>query len=768
MTKRKVKVVKSPAGRKHMGDQMGYGLYRGQSIRDFNAFSETDPYTDVRNVYPESPRSEANIEVEKGEKIIARDGMSLFDVPGEKHYNGGTPIKAEPGSYVVSDFIKAPKLLQAKMGFQVKSNKAKDNTWARVLESKVSTKDFNKLAEFLRQAATNVDSDKYELATAKNKMAVYQDYISKAALGNELTKMMEGKDYKIPEIGIPALQKMFPEMAEQMMGQQQEQQAPVEQQDPPEQMMAYGGQYYSLPQALEGMDVYDPEYNPFDIIEYPGGKTKAGTIMPTGLSNKFNRGSDYYTAWADILGMDVNDLKQMKNSEVQSLIYDWTLQNNPEEISRMWKETGLTNQGKKYKDLIGMTQKDSKGNPLYTFDKNKSFSPQQLASLKKGYVDGMFGRRQLEPKVTPDTPVIRFTPDIVDEGPPEEILEPTPNPPGMKYICNPTAGGVIPIPAGMANQTPGSPITYYNTLEEAEAACSKKETTITNTTRPYDSTFEYGQQGDIPRLPYEQDVISLGTALANKYNSRDVFPFRKRANAIGWDPAFYSTAAQEALLASQAQGAMEDASLYAGSPQVQAARQQQTQQASIPALMQARMTAQQANIGQDTQARISNAAIFNQAGMQDAAMANQLTDMTAKFISNKDAGRKESNVDVANQINDLLTNSGDTALMNTWFPQKAFNPLNYKTYFRNGKNIRDDAARTNDNSDDFDMAYQAMSRYLKDPKDITAAALDYMKVNNQGYSSRSRKQTRGVSPQDDDGYGKDGGYIPMYRVGGLW
>jgi hypothetical protein len=157
-----------------------------QSIRDFSAFNEMDADPNTRNVFPESPRSEANIEVEKGEKIIARDGMSIFDVGGKKHYDGGTPVKAEPGSYVVSDYIKAPKLLQAKMGFQVKSNKGKDNTWARVLESKVPTKDFNKLAEFLKQAATNVDSDKYELATAKNKMAVYQDYISKAATPEKL------------------------------------------------------------------------------------------------------------------------------------------------------------------------------------------------------------------------------------------------------------------------------------------------------------------------------------------------------------------------------------------------------------------------------------------------------------------------------------------------------------------------------------------------------------------------------------------------------
>ena len=781
MAKRKVKVVKAPGKGRRVGDQMGYGLYRGQSVRDFNAFTETDPHADMRNMFPEVPRSQANIEVEKGEKIIAKDGMSIYDVGGKKHSQGGTPVKAEPGSYVVSDYIKAPKFMQAKMGFEVQSNKAKDNTWARVLESKVSTKDYNKLAEFLRQAAAGGDIDRFELATAKNKMAVYQDYVSKAALGNELTKMMQGKEYKIPEIGIPALQKMFPEMAQKMMGGGgapnpggPEPNGVQEYPQGQEPMMAYGGEYYNLPKALTGTEAEGYE----DLLPWLRGKTRAGSYTPTGISNAYNRNEAFLQSWADTLGMDINALKKMSNRDVQGLIYDWSLKNNPEAINQMWKTYGLTNLGRKYKDLVGMTAKDAKGRPTYTFDKD--LNPQQLSALRKAYIDNMFGRRQLDPLNVPN---IKIPSDDSFIPPPEEETPPgeTPAEGGTKWFCDSVTGNVTPVPANMANNAPGSSITYYNSKEEAAAACGKKgDIPPTKEIPPIKGV----PPQDIPRLPYEQDVINLGTSLVNKYGYRDVYPFRAKARLAGWDPAFFSTAAQEALLNSQAKAAMEDASLYAGSPQVQAARQQQAQQASIPALMQARMQTNQANIGQDTQARMANAAISNQEALYNNQIANQLMDMNAKFIHNKDVSRAKSNVDVANQLNAMLTHSGDTYLMNQWYPQEAFNPLTYRTYFHSGKGIKDEAAPTEaDFGTDYNTAVQmAKAQGLTSPKDIHDAAMDIIEYKRGRVSTRNNRRPNPYSTTSQNGYSdpyasstesttgyeQGGTFVPVYFVGGLW
>tara|TARA_R110001592_G_scaffold243219_10_gene504197 strand:+ start:2950 stop:4983 length:2034 start_codon:yes stop_codon:yes gene_type:complete len=56
------------------------------------------------------PRGEANVEAEKGETMITRDNVSnqkkLVSIGGKKHSEGGTPLSAEPGSAIFSDYLK--------------------------------------------------------------------------------------------------------------------------------------------------------------------------------------------------------------------------------------------------------------------------------------------------------------------------------------------------------------------------------------------------------------------------------------------------------------------------------------------------------------------------------------------------------------------------------------------------------------------------------------------------------------------------------------
>lgn len=778
--KKRVKIVKAPANKKHVGDQMGYGLYRGQSVRDFDAFyTPGEDESDIRTVYPETDRSKANIEVEgggpgkKGEKIIARDGMSIFDIVGKKHSQGGVPIKAEPGSYVVSDYIKAPKVLQAKMGFEVKSNKPKDNTWARVLDSKVPTKDYNRLSEILKKAAKGEEVDRFELATAKNKFGVYKDYVSKAALGNELTKMMQGKPYNIPEVGIPALQKMFPEVANKMQGQKPNPGGPEPNgvQEYPEgqqPIMGYGGIYTSLPKAVGGLE----------IVPWLRGKTRAGSYTPTGLSNAYDRNQDYLQRWAAVLGKDVNELKGMSNRDVQSLIYDWSLENNPEAINQMWMKYGLTNEGKKYKDLLNLTQKtkDARGRSINTFKFDKPLTPEQLKLLKKAYTDNYFGARQLDPLEQPTIPI--RPPGATEDIPPdpEEI---TPKEvPGEETLWFCTDSGVMPMSKSWAKQ--GTGITYYNTKAEAETNCTKKPPLEKKP--PEKVPFTPINPTDIPRLPFEQDVLGLGTEMANMYGYRDVYPWRKRINARYVDPTVLSTDTADYLARSTARGNLEDASLYAGSAQTQAARQAQANAAVLPAMLQNRMATNVQNVGIDNQFKMYNNQIANQAAQADAAMANQLADMNAKFIFNKDASRAKGRTNVTNAINRMLTHSGDQYLMNQWYPQYAFNPLNYRTYFHDGKGIRDDAAATEDSNFETNLAkamQYAQSIGATTPDDKNEAIMNYLEYTSGKPSSRrtNRRTTANSAytldntdstPVQQVGMQIGGSFIPVYLVGGGW
>lgn len=206
--KRKIKIVKAPTYKYggHTGDQQNYGLYRGGgNLHDYLTGTELSDQQDVRVTYPEVPREQANIEVEKGEYIVPSDMSALYKVGGKKHSKGGTPVFAQGGEYVISDYITMPGFLQEIFGFEGKSNRKKDNTIAALLGDKVDAKDYNRLSKLIQDDANGKEVDQYALATARNRMPKYQEYVSKAALGGELSKAVQGKDFEIPEIGMPAL-----------------------------------------------------------------------------------------------------------------------------------------------------------------------------------------------------------------------------------------------------------------------------------------------------------------------------------------------------------------------------------------------------------------------------------------------------------------------------------------------------------------------------------------------------------------------------------
>lgn len=56
----------------------------------------------VRSQYPIADPDEANLEAEKGENIVTPD-LENYSIGGKKHSQGGTPLNAEPGSFIFSN-----------------------------------------------------------------------------------------------------------------------------------------------------------------------------------------------------------------------------------------------------------------------------------------------------------------------------------------------------------------------------------------------------------------------------------------------------------------------------------------------------------------------------------------------------------------------------------------------------------------------------------------------------------------------------------------
>lgn len=90
--------------------------------------------------------------------------------------------------------------------------------------------------------------------------------------------------------------------------------------------------------------------------------------------------------WQQAAGIDGTN---MDNKTFQSKIYDWALQNDPEQIRNIWKQWKNTNQGKR----LGIGKN-------YDFN---NLSDQQLSTLKSAYVDGSLGARTIIPKQNYDT-----------------------------------------------------------------------------------------------------------------------------------------------------------------------------------------------------------------------------------------------------------------------------------------------------------------------------------------------------------------------------
>jgi hypothetical protein len=87
----------------------------------------------------------------------------------------------------------------------------------------------------------------------------------------------------------------------------------------------------------------------------------------------------------------------------------------------MWKEYGITNEGRKYSDLMGLTTIDPITKERGAFDDANLADLNNLTALERAYVDNYFGVRQLDP--TKPQPAPENTPENTPEGTPDIIQE---------------------------------------------------------------------------------------------------------------------------------------------------------------------------------------------------------------------------------------------------------------------------------------------------------------------------------------------------------
>lgn len=362
----KIRITSGPARMEYGGQaKNGYGLDLGKS--HFSGQMSENPIDNMSSSMSEikNPNEPYVLETEDGEEVLRPDGTK-FRLVGDSHANGGiknTASQIPSGSYIYSK-----KLKETNPEILSKFNK----TYKRggVSYSDISSQyDLNKFKSIL----DDPNADALSKSTAQMMSDNYKKKLGQLALVQEAKKGFKE--------GIPQVYTNSVEQA------------------------AYGGYVDTF--AVGGTSFLP---GPEQIDPYAGGKEKT----PTGKSNKYDRGKDYLENWEKF----IPGVSKLSNKEAQSKIYDLIYQQNPSAINEMWTKYGLTKEGKKYKDLNSLT-KDGR----FT----KQLGPEELKALKKAYVDGFFGARQLDPSAIPPPP-----------PPPPGTPPPPPKTPPLPPLVPPT------------------------------------------------------------------------------------------------------------------------------------------------------------------------------------------------------------------------------------------------------------------------------------------------------------------------------------------
>lgn len=305
-----------------------------------------------------TPQGVNNVEIEGGEFLQLPD-MSTELAYGPSHNNGGVKTSLPNGTRVFSNHLKP---MGSKKTFAQMAKKYDNTKYDKILNN-----------PFSRQ----VDKDTAELMSNRNQKKLDGLFeLQQTMNGNSNGEPMAKNGASINNAGFKALPK---EVQEQILSN-----------------MEYGG--YNIPDELYMQNGAWYDESTWDkavektgkITGYGKANIPQGNVTPTGKKNTFaarNQSlSDYLQSWEDVVpGISTN----MTEGEAQKAIYEWSLKNNPNTIREMWQEFGLTNEGKKYKDLVALTTKGA-------FDPKTLQDPKVLEALQRAYVDNKFGVRQLQ------------------------------------------------------------------------------------------------------------------------------------------------------------------------------------------------------------------------------------------------------------------------------------------------------------------------------------------------------------------------------------
>jgi hypothetical protein len=626
--------------------------------------------TEVKATLQPVSREEANVEVEKGEIVagdLNGDGMlETYVAGGKRHSQGGTPLNLPDDTFIFSDTksmrIKDKDVLQ-------KFGKSSGSYTPADLAKQY---DVNKYRKILQDP----NSDAIDRKTAELMIRNYSVKLGALALAQESKK---GFPQGVPLIAQPFLEangiqeeQILPTYKPQFVAEEQESQAePQEEVAYDESMptqMPNGSPIAMTPEMMQqapmaayGMEMggfsmpYTPDYayggflrraaegeemEPVEPLEgvdpYEQAKTKQGNVTPTGKSNRWSARDEnlnqFLTKWEKY----IPGIKDMEEAQAQAAIYDWTLKNDPEQIKTMWKETGITNEGKKYKDLVGLTDYDPKEKKYKGTFYNRDLSAEELKALRKAYVDGKFGVRQLNPNEP--------KPEAKKEEPKKDQVT-----------------------------------TQDEYVEETERP------DLVNIDQPEAPTVTYPQW-------MTPDVMNMYGTLADRASIKKYYPWAAPVDLEEARPVYLDPTRDLAANSEQANIAMQNLAQFTG-PQTASARAAMVQGQGARQASDILSRYNNANVSIANQFEQSNTNLRNQERLQNQAIAKTLFDQTTLTNQAYDNARRQANQASRLAFQTGWKNAADLALVNATSPQYDIDPRTGTVVFQGGKDLQPDRSK---------------------------------------------------------------------------
>jgi hypothetical protein len=509
--KRKVRIKSLPQGYHMMPD--------GTVMKDSAHMAEGGS---VNKSLSPIPRGMANLEAEKGEVAMTDLGktgvMGLYNIGGQRHSNGGTPLNLDPGSFIYSD---TRKMKIKDPDFLAKYGKTKPTTPAKLVKPFLGVNDFT-------NTLYDQTADPIQKRTAQSMIDKYKGKAGEIAFYQEAMK-------GFPQ-GIPAVAADY---AESIMS------AP---------MAAYGGY---IPKAQVGTEkrsdkfsainptvlklmqqlgmaprVDQADFSDEDRLNY----SRIQNFVP-GYSGAYEDAAQNFPGWTkrmEGLGYDFSDWKDTQgNFDLKSLK---SKDPRVEAYQEWWNprvEQFIEEDEQKRLDAGYESLSEQEKNDLRTL----KFSEENATNAQPGSkIDSKLGTYTTN----------RFLPEGEYEMQRDTV-----------YFCvDGQVMGQSVRPGTQAQAPSGTDVKGpFTSEEEATQSCTPDGTIITPEDTPDPKTK--------PR-PFKGDVRNLDTLMRNRASERRRYPWAPQLPLNLVDAVYPDDTRQQQQIAGRAKGSMDALGAFAG------------------------------------------------------------------------------------------------------------------------------------------------------------------------------------------------------------